>query len=113
MKLVRNTGYILMQGSTPLHRFTLPAALRAVVPAEVYLTYSQRDRVVLEKTLTGDELALSNGVVTAEFTRAETYMFSPNFDILAQIQFMTGDGRCYVSHLLKMGIKASLKRGGA
>lgn len=101
--------YTLIQGTTPTHRFTLPSSMHHIVPTVLYITYSQRGAVRLEKTLT--DVTIANGIISTQLTQEDTNAFKSPYDIQVQIRFRTGDGRAYASNVVTIGVASSLKSG--
>lgn len=103
--------YTLVQGSTPVHNFNLPATMREVFPAVMYITYSQRGSVRLEKTLNDRGVRMSDGVVTVQLSQDDTFKFLPYVNIQAQIRFKTASGQAFVSNEVQMDVRSPLKKG--
>lgn len=93
------------RGSTPTHTFNVNVDLRE---ATVYVTYSQRGQVIVEKT--GDDLTITEESVTLSLTQAETLQFN-NGRVEIQIRYVTADGFADASNIIIVDTERILKEG--
>ena len=79
----------MIQGTTPVHTFSLGAEFQALTEQgleSLYVTYAQLGSVVVEKTL--DDVSLEEGSVVTSLTQEETLQFNPDAPVEIQIRFL-------------------------
>lgn len=94
-------------GTTPTHTFTVDVDLRDAV--EIWITYSQSNKVIINKTLfDGIEVAEDNIVI--ELTQEDTLKFRQNTPVKIQIRAKFGDGSVIKSLVINTTSDECLKR---
>lgn len=83
----------MKRATTPTHYFTLPFDASAV--DRFLLTYTQNDRIVLEKT--EEDMSADGNVWSVELTQEETKMFAEG-NVYAQIRVLTPTGDALASN---------------
>lgn len=100
----------MRRGTTPTHTFTTDVDLSS---AEVmYITYQQRSKTILEKTL--DDATIEGNKVTVRLTQAETLRFSDDYasnEVKIQIRARTHDSSAWVSNVMTTTVDRLLKEG--
>ena len=61
---------MIIRGTTPYHKFILPLSVQDI--EAIYVTYSQNDEVILDKTNLADEFEISDIVEQSEEPSEET-----------------------------------------
>lgn len=61
---------MIIRGTTPYHKFILPLSVQDI--EVIYVTYSQNDEVILDKTNLADEFEISDIVEQSEESSEET-----------------------------------------
>ena len=77
--------------------------------ATVFLTYSQRGRVVLEKT--GDDLEISAEAIVTRLTQKDTLGFDALQKVSIQIRYVFPDGTAGASNIMTASVGEILKDG--
>lgn len=105
----------MTRGTTPTHTFTLPDDLKTATLSAVYITYAQRGKTVLEKTLS--DVTINDGVIICTLTQADTLKFEvldqhcgcDKVDV--QVRLKTSDGVAMASDIMPVPIRDILKDG--
>ena len=96
----------MKRGTTPTNTFKTNIDLTG---ATVFLTYSQRGRVVLEKT--GDDLEISAEAVVTRLTQKDTLGFDALQKVSIQIRHVFPDGTAGASNIMTASVGEILKDG--
>ena len=96
----------MKRGTTPTNTFKTNIDLTG---ATVFLTYSQRGRVVLEKT--GDDLEISAEAIVTRLTQKDTLGFDALQKVSIQIRYVFPDGTAGASNIMTASIGEILKDG--
>lgn len=96
----------MKRGTTPTNTFKTNIDLTG---ATVFLTYSQRGRVVLEKT--GDDLEISAGAIVTRLTQKDTLGFDALQKVSIQIRYVFPDGTAGASNIMTASVGEILKDG--
>jgi len=96
----------MKRGTTPTNTFKTNIDLTG---ATVFLTYSQRGRVVLEKT--GDDLEISAEAVVTRLTQKDTLGFDALQKVSIQIRYVFPDGTAGASNIMTASVGEILKDG--
>ena len=96
----------MKRGTTPTNTFKTNIDLTG---ATVFLTYSQRGRVVLEKT--GDDLEISAEAVVTRLTQKDTLGFDALQKVSIQIRYVFPDGTAGASNIMTVTVGEILKDG--
>ena len=96
----------MKRGTTPTNTFKTNIDLTG---ATVFLTYSQRGRVVLEKT--GDDLEISAEAVVTRLTLKDTLGFDALQKVSIQIRYVFPDGTAGASNIMTASVGEILKDG--
>lgn len=84
------------RGSTPTHYFDV--AIDTSNIKEVKITYSQSDKIILEKYK--KDCTIEEGRITTTLTQEETFLFKHDKLVLIQIRVLTSDGKCIPSNIM-------------
>lgn len=96
----------MKRGTTPTNTFKTNIDLTG---ATVFLTYSQRGRVVLEKT--GDDLEISADAIVTRLTQKDTLGFDALQKVSIQIRYVFPDGTAGASNIMTASVGEILKDG--
>ena len=96
----------MKRGTTPTNTFKTNIVLTG---ATVFLTYSQRGRVVLEKT--GDDLEISAEAIVTRLTQKDTLGFDALQKVSIQIRYVFPDGTAGASNIMTASVGEILKDG--
>jgi hypothetical protein len=96
----------MKRGTTPTNTFKTNIDLTG---ATVFLTYSQRGRVVLEKT--GDDLEISTEAIVTRLTQKDTLGFDALQKVSIQIRYVFPDGTAGASNIMTASVGEILKDG--
>ena len=96
----------MKRGTTPTNTFKTNIDLTG---ATVFLTYSQRGRVVLEKT--GDDLEISAEAIVTRLTQKDTLGFDALQKVSIQIRYVFPDGTAGASNIMTASVGEVLKDG--
>jgi hypothetical protein len=96
----------MKRGTTPTNTFKTNIDLTG---ATVFLTYSQRGRVVLEKT--GDDLEISAEAIITRLTQKDTLGFDALQKVSIQIRYVFPDGTAGASNIMTASVGEILKDG--
>ena len=96
----------MKRGTTPTNTFKTNIDLTG---ATVFLTYSQRGRVVLEKT--GDDLEISAEAIVTRLTQKDTLGFDALQKVSIQIRYVFPDGIAGASNIMTVTVGEILKDG--
>ena len=96
----------MKRGTTPTNTFKTNIDLTG---ATVFLTYSQRGRVVLEKT--GDDLEISAEAIVTRLTQKDTLGFDALQKVSIQIRYVFPDGTAGASNIMTAEVGEILKDG--
>ena len=96
----------MKRGTTPTNTFKTNIDLTG---ATVFLTYSQRGRVVLEKT--GDDLEISAEAIVTWLTQKDTLGFDALQKVSIQIRYVFPDGTAGASNIMTASVGEILKDG--
>jgi hypothetical protein len=94
------------RGTTPTNTFKTNIDLTG---ATVFLTYSQRGRVVLEKT--GDDLEITAEAIVTRLTQKDTLGFDALQKVSIQIRYVFPDGTAGASNIMTASVGEILKDG--
>ena len=96
----------MKRGTTPTNTFKTNIDLTG---ATVFLTYSQRGRVVLEKT--GDDLEISAEAIVTRLTQKDTLGFDALQKVSIQIRYVFPDCTAGASNIMTASVGEILKDG--
>lgn len=96
----------MKRGTTPVNTFRTNIDLTS---ATVFLTYSQRGRVILEKT--GEDLTISEDAVVTRLTQRDTLGFDAVQKVSIQIRYVFPDGTAGASNIMTAEVGEILKDG--
>ena len=96
----------MKRGTTPTNTFKTNIDLTG---ATVFLTYSQRGKVVLEKT--GDDLEISAEAIVTRLTQKDTLGFDALQKVSIQIRYVFPDGTAGASNIMTVTVGEILKDG--
>jgi hypothetical protein len=90
----------MRRGTTPTHTFHLP--FNTDIIDKVNITYSQCDKIVLEKNI--EDCKLVESSIAVELSRAETLSFDDNEFVKIQLSVIDKNGKSLVSNVLRCEI---------
>lgn len=96
---------MLVRGTTPTHKFTLPFDTGIVKTVKVL--YAQDDIVVLEKE--GEACNCSGNTVTVKLTQEDTFKFDCNKFVQIQVRVITQDDNSLVSEVKCVSVAKCLE----
>lgn len=91
----------MYRASTPTHRFRIPIAPENI--AKILLTYTQNDKIVLEKTEA--DLTNEGHVWSLTLTQEETNLFASDY-AQVQVRYLGTDGRSFPSRKFRLFVGA-------
>ena len=103
----------MYRGTTPVHTFLVPFAPSDI--ANIYLTYSQNDETIVEKSLDGLEIKEvedeeNTALVVAHLTQANTLAFEVGVTFI-QIRIYDRHGEAFASQQVRERVQEILKDG--
>ena len=93
------------RGTTPTNIFKVNIDLRG---ATVFVSYSQRDKVIIEKT--GSDLTITENTIEHQLTQEETLLLRPG-TVKIQIRYVKEDGTADASNIISTTSEDILKDG--
>lgn len=97
----------MRRGTTPTHTFKTPIDLTGV--SEIFMTYAQSGRKVLEKTK--DDIEITAEELKITLTQTDTLAFSTIGDVEIQCRAKFPDGSVVASQIIKTQACKILKEG--
>ena len=97
----------IKRGSTPTHFFRTDISL--VDAVELYVTYKQLKKTVVEKTK--DDCVVESDKITVVLTQADTLKFNAKYKVEMQIRPIWADGSTYPSNIMVTDVYRLLKGG--
>lgn len=94
-------------GTTPTHTFTVDADLREAV--EIWITYTQSGKVILNKTLS-DGVEVEEESIAVALTQEDTLLFRQNQPVKIQIRARFSGGSAIKSTVINTTSDECLKR---
>lgn len=96
-----------IRGTTPTHTFTTDVDLSEAT--EVYVTYSQNDKVIVEKTI--NDATISETKLVVELSQKDTLLFDDRCKVEIQIRAIFVDGTAIASNIMSVPVGKILKDG--
>lgn len=96
----------MKRGTTPTITFTLPEEINI---AELYITFSQNKRTVLEKKL--DDVEINENVITLPLTQENTLAFYAPSPVYIQLRIRDIGGNAIASDIIRTDVDGILKDG--
>ena len=96
----------MKRGTTPINTFKTNIDLTG---ATVFVTYTQRGRIILEKT--GADLEISEDAVVTRLTQRDTLGFDAVQKVSIQIRYVFPDGTAGASNIMTADVGEILKDG--
>ena len=97
----------MTRGTTPTHIIETDISLADV--EALYITYSQRDKVIIEKSL--EDVEINGHLINIKLTQEDTLSFNDADEVLIQIRARLSDGTAVASNLMRTDVKKILKDG--
>ena len=97
----------MRRGTTPTHEFVVDVDMTSATA--IYITYKQRDKVILEKNI--DDITVTDTKLMVTLTQEETLMFSVNNNVEIQIRAKLDTGEAIASNIIKTSAQKVLKEG--
>ena len=98
----------MYRGTTPTLNFKFEHNLSELNITAVYLTFSQNDTVILEKTL--DEIKIVGNEIKVDLTQEETLKIEEKKVLYIQARIKV-DEKAYATNIIKTSLNAILKEG--
>ena len=98
----------MWRGTTPTHSFTFPEEYQGISFEAIYVTYSQGEKTILEKSKS--ELVVTATGLTVALSQADTLCFLPGA-VKIQIRARTSSGKAVASNIISTTAQAILKDG--
>lgn len=95
----------MIRGTTPTLVLRLP---QEIAFDRLYVTFSQRGSVVVEKTL--DDVAIDGAQIAVPLTQADTLAFAGDTAVELQLR-ATASGMAYASRIVRVAVSDILKDG--
>lgn len=96
----------MVRGTTPTHVFNVNVDLRE---CRVYVTYSQFNRIIVEKT--NEDITINEDNIIVDLLQTETMRFDAKSPVKIQIRFIRENGEVSASEIMETEVKDILKRG--
>ncbi len=96
----------MRRATTPTHTFTFPETVGVGSVTSILISYSQRGRNILEKTLDDVIIDTENNAFNVKLTQTETDLFAPG-KALVQVRVKTNDA-ALASQMIWLTIKPVL-----
>lgn len=97
----------MRRGTTPTHEFVVDVDMTSATA--LYITYKQREKVVLEKNI--DDITVTGTKLMVTLTQEETLMFNINNIVEIQIRAKMDTGEAIASNIIKTSAQRILKEG--
>lgn len=97
----------MRRGTTPTHEFVVDVDMTSATA--IYITYKQREKVVLEKNI--DDITVTDTKLMVTLTQEETLMFNINNIVEIQIRAKMDTGEAIASNIIKTSAQRILKEG--
>ena len=99
----------MYRGTTPTLNFNFEFNLDEVDITEFYITFSQRNQIVFEKTL--EDLEISENKATVQLTQQDTLKLMGSAVVYIQARFKIGEDQVYATNVITTSANAILKDG--
>lgn len=106
---------MIVRGTTPLHTFALPFPIVDI--SEVFITYMQNDKIIIEKGKEDIEIDVENNTLFVPLSQDDTLAFlvhKRNYIdniVLIQIRVLMDDGSSCASDIIRERVCDVLKDG--
>ena len=97
----------MRRGTTPTHEFVVDVDMTSATA--IYITYKQREKVVLEKNI--DDITVTDTKLMVTLSQEETLMFNINNIVEIQIRAKMDTGEAIASNIIKTSAQRILKEG--
>lgn len=98
----------MYRGTTPLLTFELPEPINIEV---LFITFQQKDRNVLEKTLDDVSYDKEAGIISLQLSQADTLSFNADEQLWAQIRLRDDAGNAPASEPILIDVERIFKEG--
>ena len=98
----------MWRGTTPTHVFYMPDEFSDAAFTDIYLSYAQRGKVILEKTLA--DITVSGTSLTVSLSQADTLLFHDG-PVQIQMRGKLASGRTLASNIIHTNAREVLKDG--
>lgn len=98
----------MWRGTTPTHVFYMPDEFSDAAFTDIYLSYAQRGKVILEKTLA--DITVSGTSLTVSLSQADTLLFHYG-PVQIQMRGKLAGGRALASNIIHTNAREVLKDG--
>lgn len=97
----------MTRGTTPTLVFKVP--FNTDLLDKVYITFAQREKVILNKELSDCEC--DENILSVHLTQEDTLLFNKTYELQIQVRAKLADGNALVSKLIKKHVSDILKDG--
>ena len=97
----------IIRGTTPTNVFNVNVDLRDV--EDILITYSQKGKPVINKTI--DDVEITEESLTVTLTQTETLKLDHVYDVQIQIRALFDDGTAIASDIISVDVGAILYEG--
>ena len=97
----------IIRGTTPTHTFENDLDISII--KELYITYKQNNRTIVEKTK--DNCTITNGIISVKLSQSDTLKLSAKYDCDIQIRVKTTEENAPVSEIVTVKVVDVLKDG--
>ena len=94
----------MIKGTTPTHTFEVDIDTDSI--KEVKVTYSQQDKVIVEKRT--EECDITQGKIQTKLTQEETFKFDHLVLVYAQLRILTINGDVLATDLIMLPVSKCL-----
>ena len=98
----------MRRGTTPTHTCTIPSSLEVSTLSEIYITYTQFGRTIIERTI--DDIEIDGQQLKVNLSQAETLSFKVG-KARMQIRAKSAIGKTYASDIKEIIVQEILKDG--
>ena len=98
----------MWRGTTPTHVFNLPEGFSEAVFTDIYISYAQNGKVILEKTI--EDITVSGTALTIFLSQADTLQFSDG-PVQIQMRGKLDNGKALASNIIRTDAREVLKDG--
>lgn len=99
----------VQRGTTTTNVFTVDTDLTEA--SEIYVSYAQGGKVIVEKTLSDGVSVVSDEEVTVDLTQEDTLALNEHYPVRVQIRVKFPSGSAIASNVMKANVGEILKEG--
>lgn len=91
----------MIRATTPTHIFTFPFSVNDYL-SKILVTYSQNNKIILEKTL--EDLTIEGNTGSYTLTQEETLLFSVGNTVQLQVRALTANSKAIASPIYNISV---------